>query len=739
MLENVTKNQKKREKMKKSEFEIVKEFTHILGLPNRTDGSLFIYNSKNKGQAKKPDGYYYYEGITFILDAKAEGKPFLNQLEDYMKLETNKNFIGFKYNGINFECYINGVLNEKETIPQNKDYYKKTYFNLKINNELIVEKSAAKLAYLFRDSKINKQMNIIFIGAAMLCMKYSEHIDLTSTSSILTSLINGIENIINDNPLSKKQKKEFIKTGLIEPTLQRAKTIDLINILQEISTIYNFINISSIDRKGHDIMNNFLRVFRKWNSINANEKGEVFTPDHIAQLMYEIIECSKENIILDPTCGSGTFLTNALANMLSETDDPLIQKNIQENNLIGIEIDTFNSTLTGINMLLHGDGSSNIFLDDCFRKIPQLKNCYDRVLMNPPFSLKEKELKFVEKTIDNLKEEGKLATILPKSCLKGKDKTELSYLESIFKKSKLSIVISLPNDLFQPNAAVSTCIAVFEKNKKGHNGKTLFINCSDDGFEFKNGTRERTNKWENIQENILKSVKDKVYTEFLAIEKEVKYNDELLFEAYSSNRSHEIKKETFERYMKEYISSKILCGKNLKEKELIINIEDPYVFDKIKISDILIYIDKGKEKKSIDRKLEDKYNSNGIPLIIAKKDNNGIGGLILNPKKIFSNKFCIIAGGDGGGGKTYYNNFQFAATSFVLICDLIEKYRNIDEYSKFYLSVVISERLYKTIGHGRTINKIPDLEITLPKTKNGDLDFNYMSNFIKSLQYSKWF
>ena len=77
---------------KLSEKDIVANFTHILGLPNKTDGTLYIYNGE-KGTAKKPDGYYYFEGITFILDAKAQGKAFTGQLEDYMKLESNENFM----------------------------------------------------------------------------------------------------------------------------------------------------------------------------------------------------------------------------------------------------------------------------------------------------------------------------------------------------------------------------------------------------------------------------------------------------------------------------------------------------------------------------------------------------------------------------------------------------------------------------------------------------------------------
>lgn len=249
-----------------------------------------------------------------------------------MKLEKNPNFIGFKYNGVDFECYVRGVLQKSEVELQDKDYYKNKYFNTKINNENIVSESAKKLANLFRNSNIDKQMNVPFIGAVMLCLRFQKDIDTTSTQTILNSVKIGLNSIIQDNQnINRKTKREFLKKTLEDDTLKKVKTEDLFTILQEISTIYNFINISSKDIKGHDIMNNFLKIFRKWNSADAKEKGEVFTPDHIANLMYKIADCSKDNTILDPTCGSGTFLVNAMMNMLSETDNHEEQKNIKEN------------------------------------------------------------------------------------------------------------------------------------------------------------------------------------------------------------------------------------------------------------------------------------------------------------------------------------------------------------------------------------------------------------------------
>jgi type I restriction-modification system DNA methylase subunit len=76
--------------------------------------------------------------------------------------------------------------------------------------------------------------------------------------------------------------------------------------------------------------------------------------------MCKLIDLKKDDYLLDPCCGSGTFLTNAMAYMLKQTTKYDEQFTIKENHVIGIEKNDFNATLAGINMMLHGDGASNI-------------------------------------------------------------------------------------------------------------------------------------------------------------------------------------------------------------------------------------------------------------------------------------------------------------------------------------------------------------------------------------------
>ncbi len=67
------------------EYEIVTEFTKIINLPNKTDGTIFIYKSDEKGVSKKPDGYCFANGVTFILNAKVPRRRF--DLMDNLKVE----------------------------------------------------------------------------------------------------------------------------------------------------------------------------------------------------------------------------------------------------------------------------------------------------------------------------------------------------------------------------------------------------------------------------------------------------------------------------------------------------------------------------------------------------------------------------------------------------------------------------------------------------------------------------
>ena len=147
-----------------------------------------------------------------------------------------------------------------------------------------------------------------------------------------------------------------------------------------------------------------------------------------------------------------------------------------------------------------------------------------------------------------------------------------------------------------------------------------------------------------------------------------------------------------------------------------------------KLSDIL-------EIESMSGKDESNFNENGdIPLIIAKKDENGVGFKIKNGKKLFSaNKIVMVKTGDGGAGLSFYQGKEFYATSSVMIL----RENNIKYKWKFTRNigiflVVMMKKYKKLFSHSNSINleKFNTLTISLP-TKNDQPDWEYMDQFIE--------
>ena len=118
--------------------------------------------------------------------------------------------------------------------------------------------------------------------------------------------------------------------------------------------------------------------------------------------MCKVAEINKNTRVLDPTCGSGSFIVQALIQELNECHTDIEKNNVKKYNIYGIENEEKAYGLSTTNMLIHGDGNSNVVFDEhggCFslRDWIQSKNI-NVVLMNPPYNAKPVE---IPKTIKN--------------------------------------------------------------------------------------------------------------------------------------------------------------------------------------------------------------------------------------------------------------------------------------------------------------------------------------------------
>lgn len=240
----------------------------------------------------------------------------------------------------------------------------------------------------------------------------------------------------------------------------------------------------------YDILGNFYGEFVKYGGSDGNGLGIVLTPHHITTLMTELIDVLPTDYVLDPACGSGAFLISAMNRMTKLAKDEDEIKHIKQHQLLGIELQEKMFTVATTNMILRGDGKSNLQLDDMFSVTGEdmQKQRVNKILFNPPYSQGKTnktltEINFIRHALDMLVTGGKLAVIVPQSTMVGKSKEEKEYKKKILEKHTLDMVITVNKNTFH-GVGTSPVIAVFEAGKPHdiERKKVKFINFEDDGF-----------------------------------------------------------------------------------------------------------------------------------------------------------------------------------------------------------------------------------------------------------------
>lgn len=115
--------------------------------------------------------------------------------------------------------------------------------------------------------------------------------------------------------------------------------------------------------------------------------GQFFTPENVVRFMVKLAELNENDIVLDPACGTGRFLTYSMDEMIKvvegkRNESDLID-HIKHNQLFGADDDPTVSKLAKMNMYIHGDGKTNIFPKDGLR-LEEFDNKIDIILTNPP-------------------------------------------------------------------------------------------------------------------------------------------------------------------------------------------------------------------------------------------------------------------------------------------------------------------------------------------------------------------
>lgn len=239
-----------------------------------------------------------------------------------------------------------------------------------------------------------------------------------------------------------------------------------------------------------DVLGRFYGEFISYSGGDGQTLGVVLTPKHITELFVDLLDIKPEDKVFDPCCGTGGFLIAAMHRMLN--DAPEQKENIKKKRLYGIELRDDMFAIATTNMILRGDGQSNLKCQDFLNqdKDELKKQDFTIGMMNPPYSqAKNKEtahlseLKFICHLLDSLGDGARCAVIVPQSTMVGKSKEDKADKQYILDKHTLEGVITLNTQTFY-NVGTNPVIAVFTAHKKHPQNKyAKFIDFKDDGYE----------------------------------------------------------------------------------------------------------------------------------------------------------------------------------------------------------------------------------------------------------------
>lgn len=414
---------------------------------------------------------------------------YIDETEYYRELPDVESFISFTDKNIE-EYYIREVLQEetnqeKETAEILRDAATlhedlRNYGNLKdVDKPLIV--SGILLA--LRETEF-KNFSITDLTGDTI---------KTDGQKIYDAIVSNLTRA-NVSPDVKKDKilsqftliKDTVVLNEINPKLNKTPLKHFAEFLND--KIYKSIKYT---RSSEDYLGRFYGEFMSYSGGDGQTLGIVLTPKHITDLFCELVSIQPSDIVLDPCCGTGGFLIAAMHHMLEQTDDENIKKNIRQKQLHGLELQPYMFTIATTNMILRGDGKSNLINDNFLAQDPnklQLKQATVGMI-NPPYSQGSKsnpdlyEIAFTEHLLDSLTTGARCIVIVPQSSVTGKSKEEEAIKANIFKKHTLEGVITLNKDTFY-GVGTMPCIAIFTAGEPHPQDKECkFIDFKDDGYK----------------------------------------------------------------------------------------------------------------------------------------------------------------------------------------------------------------------------------------------------------------
>ena len=335
--------------------------------------------------------------------------------------------------------------------------------------------------------------------AALLLSVIEEPPNLDTKLSVLIGEINARSEAI----LKQHGKPDFAPfVKILQPTNTTNHVKFKSALVKTIQELQN-LNIRSAMDSSTDVLGQFYEVFLKYGN-GAKEIGIVLTPRHITRFAVEVVGVASDDIVLDPTCGTGGFLVAAFDHV-RRTSTPQQKDRFKKYNIFGIEQESAICALAIVNMIFRGDGKNNITEGNAFSTyltkrsvnghpsaayVPQMpepgNEPVTRVLMNPPFALKgsiDKEYRFVSQALSMMADGKILFGLLPLNSLFGSRDEKVWRRDELLAKHTLLAVVSLPEGLFVPAAQKQVAAIIVKKGIPHPKDQSVFwCRIAHDGY-----------------------------------------------------------------------------------------------------------------------------------------------------------------------------------------------------------------------------------------------------------------
>lgn len=305
------------------------------------------------------------------------------------------------------------------------------------------------------------------------------------------------------------------KRDLIVRTLQNTLTTDNINKVENGESQLKRVFTKIIDDLGiyykiglsTDFTGKLFNEMYSWLGFSQDKLNDVvLTPSYVATLLARLARVNKDSYVWDFATGSAGLLVASMNEMLIDakekikSPDELARKSaqIKATQLLGLEILSEVYMLAILNMILMGDGSSNIINKDSLKEFDgnygfgktDEKFPADAFVLNPPYSAPGNGMVFVERAL-SMMSKGYAAIIIQNSAGSGKS-TE--YNKRILKHSTLLASVKMPIDLFIGKSSVQTNVYVFRVGEAHQKDDTVkFIDFSVDGYKRTNRKKASCN------------------------------------------------------------------------------------------------------------------------------------------------------------------------------------------------------------------------------------------------------